>query len=327
MLILEQTVEIKILHKQGKSIRQIAKETGHSRNTVKKYLLNDEHPKYKIRAKMPSKLDDYKNYVEERINSARPYVIPVTVLLREIQKKGYQGKITILRDFVRELRTPEPEKVLRYETEPGEQMQVDWWEVRKGKNPLYGFVATLGFSRKTFIEFTNRMDEMTLLRCHKNAFDYFGGVPEKILYDNMKTVVIQRNKYGKGEHGYQKTFLDFAKHYGFIPKLCRPKRPQTKGKVERVIQYIQKSFYFPLITLKPEMSIEDLNYEARSWLKQVADERTIRELGVTVEKRYLEEVMFLKPIAPSYRTSQPQQVIIDVQQHSLSIYEEAVGGL
>ena len=327
MLILEQTVEIKILHKQGKSIRQIAKETGHSRNTVKKYLLNDEHPKYKIRAKMPSKLDDYKNYVEERINSARPYVIPVTVLLREIQKKGYQGKITILRDFVRELRTPEPEKVLRYETEPGEQMQVDWWEVRKGKNPLYGFVATLGFSRKTFIEFTNSMDEMTLLRCHKNAFDYFGGVPEKILYDNMKTVVIQRNKYGKGEHGYQKTFLDFAKHYGFIPKLCRPKRPQTKGKVERVIQYIQNSFYFPLITLGPEMSIEDLNYEARTWLKQVADKRTIRELGFTVEKRYLEEVMFLKPIAPSYRTSQPQQVIIDVQQHSLSIYEEAVGGL
>ena len=327
MLILEQTVEIKILHKQGKSIRQIAKETGHSRNTVKKYLLNDEHPKYKIRAKMPSKLDDYKNYVEERINSARPHVIPVTVLLREIQKKGYQGKITILRDFVRELRTPEPEKVLRYETEPGEQMQVDWWEVRKGKNPLYGFVATLGFSRKTFIEFTNSMDEMTLLRCHKNAFDYFGGVPEKILYDNMKTVVIQRNKYGKGEHGYQKTFLDFAKHYGFIPKLCRPKRPQTKGKVERVIQYIQNSFYFPLITLGPEMSIEDLNYEARTWLKQVADKRTIRELGFTVEKRYLEEVMFLKPIAPSYRTSQPQQVIIDVQQHSLSIYEEAVGGL
>ena len=327
MLILEQTVEIKILHKQGKSIRQIAKETGHSRNTVKKYLLNDEHPKYKIRAKMPSKLDDYKNYVEERINSARPYVIPVTVLLREIQKKGYQGKITILRDFVRELRTPEPEKVLRYETEPGEQMQVDWWEVRKGKNPLYGFVATLGFSRKTFIEFTNSMDEMTLLRCHKNAFDYFGGVPEKILYDNMKTVVIQRNKYGKGEHGYQKTFLDFAKHYGFIPKLCRPKRPQTKGKVERVIQYIQNSFYFPLITLGPEMSIEDLNYEARTWLKHVADKRTIRELGFTVEKRYLEEVMFLKPIAPSYRTSQPQQVIIDVQQHSLSIYEEAVGGL
>ena len=327
MLILEQTVEIKVLHKQGKSIRQIAKETGRSRNTVKKYLIKDEHPKYKTRAKMPSKLDNYKSYVEERINSAQPHVIPVTVLLREIQKKGYQGKITILRDFVRELRTPKPEKIRRYETEPGEQMQVDWWEVRKGKNPLYGFVAILGFSRKTFIEFTNRMDEMTLLRCHKNAFDYFGGVPEKILYDNMKTVVIQRNKYGKGEHGYQKTFLDFAKHYGFIPKLCRPKRPQTKGKVERVIQYIQKSFYFPLITLKPEMSIEDLNYEARSWLKQVADERTIRELGVTVEKRYLEEVMFLKPIAPSYRTSQPQQVIIDVQQHSLSIYEEAVGGL
>lgn len=327
MLILEQAVEIKILHKQGKSIRQIAKETGYSRNTVKKYLLCDEGPKYKRRAKMPSKLDNYKSYLEDRVNGAKPHVLPAIVLLREIQQQGYQGKITILREFLRDLQTPEPEKIIRYETDPGEQMQVDWWEVRKGKNPLYGFAAILGFSRKTFIEFTTCMDEMALLRSHQNAFEHFGGVPEKVLYDNMKTVVIQRNKYGKGEHGYQKTFLDFAKHYGFTPKLCRPKRPQTKGKVERVIQYIQKSFYYPLITLKPEINIHDLNYEAKTWLKEIADKRRIRELGTTVEERYLQEAGVLQPIAPNYPVSPPQKGVIEVQQHSLSIYEEAAGCL
>ncbi|MCB1084889.1 MAG: transposase, partial [Chlamydiia bacterium] len=92
----------------------------------------------------------------------------------------------------------------------------------KDKTPLYGFVAILGYSRKAYLEFTSSMNETTLLSCHKNAFEYFGGVPEKSLYDNMKTVVIKRDKYGKGNHGYQKTFLDFAKHYGFNPKLCRP---------------------------------------------------------------------------------------------------------
>lgn len=327
MLILEQTVEIKILYKQGKSIRKIAKETGYSRNTIKKYLLREESPKYKRRAKIPSKLDNYKSYLENRVNGAKPHVIPATVLFREIQQKGYQGKLTILREFLLNLKADNPEKIVRYETKPGEQMQVDWWEVRKGKNPLYGFVAILGFSRKAFIEFTTCMNEVALLRSHQNAFEHFGGVPEKILYDNMKTVVIQRNKYGKGDHGYQKTFLDFAKHYGFIPKLCRPKRPQTKGKVERAIQYIQKSFYYPLITLNPEINIHDLNYEAKIWLKEVADRRKIRELNATVEGRYLQEAGSLRPIMPNYPIAPPQEGFIEVKQHSLSIYEEAAGCL
>jgi transposase len=323
MLIMEQAVEIKILYKQGKSIRQIARETGLSKNTVKKYLRRNDPPKYKKRIEKPSKLEDYKQYLEERVNSASPHILPATVLLKEIQEQGYQGQITILRAFLRKIRTPEPEKIIRYETDPGEQMQVDWWEIRKGKDPLYGFVAVLGYSRKAYLEFTCSMNETTLLNCHQNAFEYFGGVPEKVLYDNMKTVVIKRDKYGKGSHGYQKTFLDFAKHYGFNPKLCRPRRPQTKGKVERSIQYIQKSFYYPLVTLKEEIDRESLNYEALKWLKETANTRLLRERKGTVEELYLQEAAQLKPIPPKYPLSVPKQDLPQVEQHPLSTYEKA----
>ena len=238
MLTLEDTVEIKVLHKQGKSIRAIARETGYSRNTVRTYMRSNKESEYKKRVKRPSKLNSYKQYLEERVKTAQPHVIPAVVLLREIQDKGYQGQLTILRQFLRKIQQVEPEAIKRYETAPGEQMQVDWWEIRKGQNPLHCFAAVLRYSRKLYIEFVRSMKEEQLLRCHQNAFEYFDGVPEKVLYDNMKTVVIKRNKYGKGQHGYQKTFADFAKHYGFLPKLCRPSRPQTKGKIERHIQYV-----------------------------------------------------------------------------------------
>ena len=322
---MEQAMEIKILHKQGKSIRQIARDMCLSKNTVKKYLSKESAPKYKARIALPSKLDKYKEYLKKRIDGAKPHVIPATVLLKEIQEQGYEGKLTILRYFIRKYQNGEPARMIRYETDPGEQMQVDWWEARGGKEPIYGFVAVLGFSRKAYLEFTTDMRENTLLICHQNAFSYFGGVPEKILYDNMKTVVIKRDKYGKGEHGYQKTFLDFAKHYGFKPKLCRPKRPQTKGKVERSIQYIQKSFYYPLITLKPSIDRSSLNYEAIKWLKETANIRFLKERKMRVDELYAQEAEKLRVIPPNYRLSIPAKDVPKVEQHTLAIYEKVAG--
>ena len=325
MLTLEDTVEIKVLHKQGKSIRQIARETGYSRNTVRSYLRTDKPPEYKKRASRPSKLDKHKQYLKERTLNARPHKLPATVLMREIREQGYQGELTILRDFLREIQATLPEEVVRYETKPGEQLQIDWWEVRKGKHPLYCFTAVLGYSRKLYIEFTESMDELSLLSCHKNAFDYLGGVPRKVLYDNMKTVVIKRNKYGHEQHGYQKTFADFAKHYGFAPRLCRPGRPQTKGKVERHIRYVQGSFYYPLITLKPKSDLDELNYEAKKWLREVGNKRYLREKGKRVDELYLREAAHLQVIAPAYSIAVPTANIAEVKQHALSTYETAAG--
>ena len=324
MLTMEDTVEIKVLHKQGKSIRAIARETGFSRNTVRTYLRTEKEPEYKRRAPRPSKLDDYKQYIKERIESARPHAISAVVLLREIRDQGYQGQLTILRQFLRKMQHTEPEEIKRYETEPGEQMQVDWWVARSGKKPLYCFAAVLGYSRKLYVEFVETMEEEQLLNCHQNAFEYFGGVPEKGLYDNMKTVVIKRDKYGKGAHGYQKTFADFAKHYGFIPKLCRPYRPQTKGKVERHIQYVQRNFYYPLITQK-EVDLIEINYEAKKWLRDIANKRYLRARGKKVDELYLQEAAKLKPIAPNYLSAKPTPRDIEVKQHSLMDYERLEG--
>jgi transposase len=112
---------------------------------------------------------------------------------------------------------------------------------------------TLGWSRATYVEFVTDERLETQLGCHERAFYFFGGVPREVLYDNMRTVVTDRDRYGPGLHRYNRTFLDFAHHHGFVPRLCRPYRAKTEGKVERFIRYLRASFYVPLASqLSPE---------------------------------------------------------------------------
>jgi transposase len=132
-------------------------------------------------------------------------------------------------------------------------MQADFATIRRGRDRLAVFLATLGWSRATYVEFVTDEKLETLLGCHERAFYFFGGVPREVLYDNMRTVVTDRDRYGPGLHRYNRTFLDFAHHNGFLPRLCRPYRAKTKGKVERFIGYLRASFYVPLASqLSPE---------------------------------------------------------------------------
>jgi transposase len=145
------------------------------------------------------------------------------VLHSEIVERGYQGGLSQLRAFIRSLRPTLPvEPVVRFETGVGEQLQVGWVEFRKGNAPLHAFCATTGYSRASYVEFVSNMKVAKLIGCHQRAFAAFGGVPRKVLYDNMKTVVIERNVSGEGVHRYHAGFLDFAKHSGFRIKLCQP---------------------------------------------------------------------------------------------------------
>lgn len=214
MLGAEHAVEISVLQRQGLSIRAIALKTGYARNTVKKYLRAKGSPSKKERVKRAEKLDTHKPYLISRIQSAHPDWIPATSLLEEIQSQGYEGGITRLREFLMAYKPaplpPEPDN--RFETDPGKQMQVDWVVFRRGAHRLSAFVATLGFSRASFVEYVTDEKIETLLACHRHAFDYFGGVPKQVLYDNMKTVVIERDGYGTGNHRLNPLFLDFAKH-------------------------------------------------------------------------------------------------------------------
>lgn len=154
---------------------------------------------------------------------------------------------------------------------PGLQAQVDWGffenyhvlcngEYKK----LYCFLMILGYSRMRYIEFVTDMSTETLIRCHINAFRYFGGYTEEILYDNMKQVVIKR-LLKQEDSELNKQFEDFAEFYGFKPVLCRPYRGQTKGKVERTVQYVRDNF----MTGIKYTSLNDLNGQAVNWCNKV----------------------------------------------------------
>jgi transposase len=283
MLVAEETVEIRVLKRQGKSIRTIARMLNVSRNTVRRYLRSQGELRYK-RAARPSKLDPYKQYLSDRVEAAAPEWIAATVLLRELRALGYTGGITILKQHVGRLRpVGKPEPLIRFETEPGRQMQVDFATIRRGPERLSAFIATLGWSRAAYVEFVSDERLETLLGCHEPAFYYFGGIPREVLYDDMRTVVSSRNFYGPARHRYNPAFLDFARHHGFVPRLCRAYRAKTKGKVERFIRYLRASFYVPLASqLSPDglkVDAETANARVGSWLREVANARVHATTG------------------------------------------------
>lgn len=278
MLKWETSMEIQILNKQGMSIKAISRQTGHCRNTVRKYLRCDDPPSYTPRSKRTSKLDPFREYIAARIEAAMPHRLPSPVIFREINARGYLGGIRILRSLLQLLYpVPLADPLVRFETDPGHQMQVDWCVFRRGKSPLSAFVATLGYSRVSYVEFVTDEKFDTLKQCHINAFEYFGGVPREVLYDNMKTVVLGRDVYGEGLHRFHPGLWDLAKYYGFTPRLCRPYRAKTKGKVERFNRYLRYSFYYPLVGLLKQSGLvldkDTANAEVKKWVRDVANTR------------------------------------------------------
>ena len=335
MLKEEGVVEIMILKRQGYSIRGIARELGISRNTVREYLRTGKHPVYSARPQRATKLGPFQTYIHERVLAARPDWIPATVLNREICELGYQGSIRTLRNYLMELKpTARPDPVVRFETEPGQQMQVDWGVFRRGKDPLSAFVATLGWSRYSYVEFVTDERFDTLRTCHENAFAYFQGVPKEVLYDNMKTVILQRNAYGRGLHRFHPGLWDLAKQTGFSPRLCQPYRAKTKGKVERFIRYLRHSFYVPLVSQLKQagliLDVETANIEVLKWLRDVAN---VREHQTTLEQpliRWQQEIAALQAYQPkpgNLVELPVKESLIPVHfepvnlQHDLSVYE------
>jgi len=205
MLTQEEAVEIRVLAKRGMGLREIARQTGASRNTVRRYLRQEQGQeqaaRYKSRAPRPTKLDPFKPYLQQRITTARPDWIPATVLLREIRHRSYSGGLTQLKVWLTAFK-PRTDKAppVRFETPPGQQMQADFTLIRCGRSPLYALVATLGYSRATFVRFSQKQDEAALCLALREAFDFLGGVPQHVLFDNAKTVVLERDARGSGQH-------------------------------------------------------------------------------------------------------------------------------
>lgn len=297
-------MEIGILRRQGKSLREIAVETGMAVNTVRKHLAEGGPPCYGPRPAPASKLDPYKAYLQARVAAARPHWIPATVLAREIREQGFTGCERLVSRYVRTLKPAVPEEALvRFETAPGQPLQVDWIEFRA--EALAAFVATLGHSRASYVEYVTDERIETLVACHIRAFEFFGGVARELLYDNMKTVVTERDAFGPGVHRFHASLWDLAKHYNFRPRLCRPYRAKTKGKVERFNRYLRYSFHVPLVTRLRQAGLtldrETANVEVRRWLREVANVRVHGETSWVPAEALMEERAALQVLPAPYR--------------------------
>lgn len=269
MLKLEAWMEIQQLAKQGYSQRQIAELSGHSRATISKMLkLNGSEAQQRHYKPRNSKLDPFKPYLKTRYEE---YGLSGVRLLAEIQAMGYSGSVDVVQRFLKTLRPFKKaveKATLRYETPPGEQAQADWAYCGRFLDPngetipIYAFVMVLSFSRMLYVEFTTSMKLPSLISCHQQAFAYFGGWTKAILYDNMSQVRQSPTEFNP-------LFVDFAQHYGFTIKTHRVRRPQTKGKVERMVNYLKDNF----LNGRSFTDLADLNTQGRHWLEQTANVR------------------------------------------------------
>jgi transposase len=288
-----QVKQILELHGRGKSAREIAAQLGLARNTVLKYLHDPGIPQAKDRPRRESKLDPYVPYLKERLTDG---VENAVVLLRELRARGYTGGYSILKDWLHPFRSTRPAgATMRYETEPGEQAQVDFgffrYEVPTGgTRSLWAFALVLSWSRALYVEFIQRADVASFIRCHIHAFRHLGGAPKRCLYDNAKVVVLGRDAMGAPE--WNPRFLDLSLRLGFDLQLCRPYRAQTKGRIESGIKYVRGNFW-PSARFT---DLEDLNRLAHEWSERVANVRVHGTTGERPVDRLRQERALLRPL-------------------------------
>ena len=330
---------------EGLSKTAIAKRLGMSRRTVSRWIRNgeldrdlEEAPRYGPRPPVPHKLDPYKAIIDARLE-AYPKLSSVR-LLEEIKADGYDGGYTQLKEYVRSVRPRPPEEpVIRFETAPGRQMQVDFADFKFDWGKRYALMVVLGYSRLLWLRFFPRNDMRTLLIGLEEAFTFFGGVTEHLLFDQMKSVITKDGRMNGEKLVTNAEFLRFAAHYGFKVRACRPYRAQTKGKVERPIFYVRDNFIYG----REFLNDADLDTQARRWLDRTANVRihqTIKEqplLRFERDERALLQPLPARPyhslvLPPRPRRSgdtqiyAPQVPVLTVERRPLAHYAELVGG-
>lgn len=260
-------------HQEGSSIRELSRQFQVGRNTVRRILRahakrrDSGHEGLTKRLKRASKLDGFDPEIKKLLEKY-PKITGLRIY-EELKEAGYPGGISILRERLQKLRAPDREPVIRFETEPGQQGQMDWSPytipfTRSGKGKVQCFSYILGFSRRQYIDFTVRHDFYNLIRRHQDTFQYFQGVPRECLYDNEKTVVL---RWECGRPVFNPAFTAFITHYQCKPIACRQGRPETKGKIEAPFQYVEGN----LLNGRDFQDLEDLKARARWWLKEKSD--------------------------------------------------------
>lgn len=292
---------IVIMHNEGFSIRALCRRFHMGKSRVRKILRDHEarrdsgHELLTKRIKRASKLDAYESVIKTTLEKY-PGLTGLRMFEKLKEEAGYTGGISILREFLKKHGAAQQEPVLRFETEPGRQGQMDWSPykikfIRAGNVTVQCFSYVLGFSRRQYIDFTLRHDFHTLIRRHQDAFLYFNGVPLECLYDNEKTVVL---RWEAGRPVYNPAFAAFITHYNCKPIACRPRTPQTKGKVEAPFKYVEKNF----LGGRDFQDLEDLRAMARWWLKEKSDLHLHDTTGRAPIELFAEEKLQPLPLHP-----------------------------
>lgn len=327
---------------QGTSKSALARQLGVHRDTIHRWIregeldrdLDGEPVRYGPRRPVATKLDAYKPIIEARL-AAYPELSSVR-LLDEIRAAGYTGGYSQLKAFVQRVRpTPPPEPVIRFETPAGRQAQVDFARFRFAWGVRYALLVVLGYSRLLWCRFYARQDMATLMDGLEDAFVAFGGVPQELLFDQMRAVITRDLRLEGGGLVRNAEFLRFAHHWGFTPRACRPYRAQTKGKVERPVRYLRGNFVYGRTFLHDA----DLDQQRQAWLDRVAN---VRLHGTTRERprdRFdREERFLLQPLADRRYTSlvvdrptskparRPPRPMVVVEKRSLAAYAQLAGG-
>jgi transposase len=279
----------------GVTVSQIARAAGLDRKTVRRCLRQPQWQPYRRPAVADTLLAEHRVWLVQRAPEVN---YSARILWQELRGgRGYAGSYETVRNAVRPLRVEAAAARLtqcRCKTDPGEQAQADWGQVRvrfdAGPAEVHVFVLTLGLSRRCWAEGYAHERMESLLAAHEHGFAHFGGVTGEILYDRMRTVILGE---GDGTKRWNPTFREFAAHWGFEPRVCRPYRAQTKGKVESGVKYVKRNF----LPGRRFRDLADFNDQLQAWLAAVADVRVHGTTHEAPRERFAREAGALKPVA------------------------------
>ena len=303
--------EIHRMADEGVSCRKIARALRLDRTTVSKYLV-DPNPA-RILVTKPSKLDPFKDLIQELLERDRD--VFATVIHQRIKARGFDGGLTILKNYLRTIRPKPKDPFIRFESRPGEQFQLDWGHFGSlvygnTSRKLYALAVIECHSRLLTLEFTHSQRQETLHRALMGAFQFFGGCPKELVHDNMLTAVIERD--GPLVR-FNEAFLDFLRPFHVMPIPCNVGQPHEKGKIEKgAIHYIRHNFW-PLRSFR---DLDDVHAQAREWRDEVANLRVHATTGERPIDRFKPESLTPLPdLLPDCRDSATAKVHPDFSIH------------
>jgi len=317
------------MREKGCYLRDIAQQVGVSERTVRRALKRGGPPPRRRAGVRPGKLDPYKARVDALLADG---VWNAEVIFAELRAQGYTGGRSILRAYIRPKRALRKVRgTVRFESAPGRQLQSDWGSaptvVAGQRVKVHFIVNTLGHSRRFHVWAAWCEDAEHTYEGLICAFEWFGGVPAQVWVDNQKAAVLSHGLDGRVV--FNPAFLELAGHYGFTPKACRPHRPQTKGKDERMVRYVKENFFQRYRAFE---SLAHLNALLERWLVEVADARVHGTLKEVVATRFERERPHLKALPPvrfdtSYRELRrvALDAFIDVRGNRYSVPAHLVG--